>query len=436
MINKDDTQISDLINKEAKRQIEGLELIPSENYVSEAVLEAMGSIFTNKYSEGYPHKRYYGGQEFTDQLEELAIKRAQELFQTGYHVNVQPYSGSPGNLEIYFALLEFGDKVMGMSLTEGGHLTHGNPFNFSGRAYNFIGYGVGKDERIDYEKVRAIALKEKPKMIVSGATAYPRQIDFAKFGAIAKEVGAYHMADISHVAGLIAAGVHPSPFGPPAGGADAIMTTTHKTLRGPRGAVIFCKPELAEKIDKAVFPGMQGGPHMHQIAAKAVCFKEASTPKFKQYANQIIKNCQALAKELTELGHELASGGTDNHLILMKLKPGAGVFAQTALEAAGITLNKNTIPHEPASPFYPSGVRLGTPAITSRGMKEKDMTKIADWIHRSLEEISSYSLPEDKEARKEYVSKAKQEITANKKLTAIRQEVKEFASKLPVPGIK
>lgn len=426
-----DQEVAGLIENEAKRQVDGLELIPSENYVSSDVLQALGSVFTNKYSEGYPHKRYYGGQEFADKLEELAIKRAQELFKTDYHVNVQPYSGSPGNLEIYFGLLEFGDKVLGMSLSEGGHLTHGNPSNFSGRAYKFIGYGVNDDEVINYDQVCEIALRERPKMIVSGATAYPRQIDFQKFDAIAKEIGAYHMADISHVAGLIAGGVHPSPFG----FADVVMTTTHKTLRGPRGAVIFCKPELAEKIDKAVFPGMQGGPHMHQIAGKAIAFREASSQEFKNYATQVVKNSQALAKALTNKGYQLSSGGSENHLILLKLAPGAGVFAQQALEVAGITLNKNTIPKEPMSPFYPSGVRLGTPAITSRGMKEKEMEKVAEWIDRGLQEIARYKIPENKEERKEYVKKAKAELAKNEKLQKIAQEIKEFAADFPVPGI-
>lgn len=432
MMKKNDPQIAKLIDLESRRQVDGLELIPSENYVSDEVLEAMGSIFTNKYSEGYPHKRYYGGQEFTDELEELAQSRGQKLFKTNYHVNVQPYSGSPANLEVYFALLEFGDKVMGMSLSEGGHLTHGNPFNFSGRAYKFVAYGVGKDEKIDYEEVRRIAKKEKPKLIVSGATAYAREINFKKFSEIAKEVGAYHLADISHVAGLIAGGVHPSPFG----NADVIMTTTHKTLRGPRGAVIFCKEELAEKIDKAVFPGMQGGPHMHQIAAKAVCFLEASKPAFKTYAKQIIKNAQKLAESLIIRGYKLASGGTDNHLILVKLENGAGVFAQSALEVAGITVNKNTIPYEPSSPFYPSGIRLGTPAITSRGMKQKEMVKIADWIDRALQEIKNYKLPADKEKRKEYIKKFKTEIIKNKNLIKIAGEIKIFAKKFPVPAVK
>jgi len=435
-LKKSDPEIYKLILAEEKRQTNGLELIPSENYASKAVLEAQASIFTSKYSEGYPGRRYYGGQEFTDKIEELAIKRAQKLFKTNYQVNVQPYSGTPANLAIYFALLEPGDKVLGMLLTEGGHLTHGSPANFSGKMYHFIPYGVGKDERLDYEKIRRIARQEKPKMIVSGATAYPRKIDFQKIGEIAQEVGAYHLADISHLAGLIAAGIHPTPFAPPAGGADIVMTTTHKTLRGPRGAIIFSKEELAEKIDKAVFPGMQGGPHMNQIAAKAVCFAEAMKPAFKTYARQIIKNAQTLAQELTKRGCELVSGGTDNHLILMKLQPGAGVFAQEALEQAGITCNKNTIPSEPSSPFYPSGIRLGTPAVTSRGMKEKEMLKIAGWITQVLKEIQKYQLPKEKERRKEYLEKFRKEIRTNKKLQTIREEIKEFAQHFPLPGIE
>lgn len=431
MLEKSDPKTYKLIAQESDRQVDGLELIPSENYASRAVLEALSSIFTNKYSEGYPYRRYYGGQQFTDEVEELAISRAQKLFKTNYHVNVQPYSGSPANLSIYFALLCFGDKVMGMSLTEGGHLTHGSLHNFSGKAYRFLAYGVGKDEKIDYEEVRRIAKKEKPKMIVSGATAYPRKIDFGKFSQIAKEVGAYHLADISHVAGLIAAGLHPSPFGH----TDVVMTTTHKTLRGPRGAVIFCKQELADQIDKAVFPGMQGGPHMQQIAAKAVCFAEAKSRKFKDYARQIIKNAQKLAQELTKKDYKLVSGGTDNHLILVKLRHGAGIFAQEALEAAGMTVNKNTIPAEISSPFYPSGIRLGTPAVTSRGMKEKEMVKIAEWMAQALEKIEKYKLPSDKDTRKQYVKEAKKEIKADKDLKKIQKEIKKFTKRFPVPGI-
>lgn len=427
-----DKDVRSLIKKETKRQTEGLELIPSENFVSREVLEANGSVFNNKYSEGYPHKRYYGGQEFTDQLEELAIKRAQAVFNTDYHINVQPYSGSPANLEVYFALLEFGDKVLGMSLTQGGHLTHGSPVNFSGRAYKFVSYGVGADETIDYDALETIALAEKPKMIVSGATAYPRLIDFPRISQIAKKINAFHLADISHVAGLVAAGIHPTPFG----NADIVTTTTHKTLRGPRGAIICCKPELTEKIDKAVFPGMQGGPHMHQIAAKAVCFAEALTPEFRLYAKQIVKNNQALAGELIKLGHSLVSGGTDNHLILMKLKSGTGLLAQLALDAAGISVNRNTIPNEPCSPFYPSGIRLGTPAITSRGMQAGDMKKIASWINRAIVEIKKYELPTQKEKRQEYIAQTKKEIKANKNLLAIKEEIRLFALQFPLPGVR
>ena len=428
---KNDKEVQKLINGEQKRQTDGLEMIPSENYASKAVLEALGSVLTNKYSEGYPGKRYYGGQEFTDRIENLAKARAQKLFKTNYHVNCQPYSGSPANLAIYFALLLPGDKVLGMSLAEGGHLTHGSPANFSGKTYQFVPYGVGKDERIDYNMLKKMARKEKPKMIVSGATAYPRVIDFSKFGNIAKEVGAYHLADISHIAGLIVGGEHPSPFG----FADIVMTTTHKTLRGPRGAVIFCRPELADIIDKAIFPGVQGGPHMNTIAAMAVCFKEAAEPEFKKYARQIIKNAQALARELVRLGYQLVSGGTDNHLLLIKLAKGAGVFAQEALEQAGLTVNKNTIPGELSSPFYPSGIRLGTPAITSRGMKEKEMVLIASWLTRALRETEKYILPVDKEIRKDYLKKAKEELKKNKNLMEIKREIKKFTKAFPVPGI-
>jgi len=429
-----DHEVDKLIETEKRRQAESLNLIPSENFVSPAVLTALGSVLTNKYAEGYPHKRYYGGQEVTDVVEELAISRAKAAFQTDYHVNVQPYSGTPANLAIYFGLLEFGDKIMGLSLTEGGHLTHGYSKNFSGKAYKVVSYGLGADERIDYRQVRELALKEKPKLIITGATAYPRIIDFEKFSEIAKEVGAYHLADISHIAGLIIGGVHPSPFDPPAGGADVVMTTTHKTLRGPRGGVIFCQTELAEKIDAAVFPGMQGGPHMNNIAAKAVCFAEALKPEFQTYAKQIVKNCQTLAKILSAKGYNLVSGGTDNHLLIIKLKKGAGIFAQIALETAGIIVNKNTIPNEPSTPYYPSGIRLGTPAITTLGMKEKDMETIANWLDLGLKEINRYSLPENQEDRKNYLSKIKAEIAQNHELLSIKKAAQEFMKKFPPPN--
>ncbi len=406
-----DKKISRLIEQELQRQKQGLELIPSENYVSRDILAASGSILTNKYSEGYPSKRYYGGNEYVDEIEELAIKRAKKLFQTDYHVNVQPYSGSPANTAIYFGLLEFGDTVLGMKLDMGGHITHGLPIGFSGKAYHFIPYGVDREtELIDYAEIEQLATEHQPKMIVCGATAYSRIIDFERFSAIAKKHGALLMADISHIAGLVATGLHPSPFGL----ADAIMTTTHKTLRGPRSAVIFCKPEYAKAIDRAVFPGLQGGPHDHTTAAKAICFKEAMTDDFKDYAGQIIANAQTLAGQLAAKGYRVVTGGTDNHLFLMDLQSHqiSGLEAQTVLDSVHITLNKNTIPYDPNPPMKPSGVRLGTPAITSRGMKEKDMVTIAGFIDRALTQAN--------------------DPAALKKLA---QEVIGFASAFPLPGI-
>ncbi|OIO65691.1 serine hydroxymethyltransferase [Candidatus Woesearchaeota archaeon CG_4_10_14_0_2_um_filter_57_5] len=373
-----DPDLAAAIDHERDRQNDGLELIPSENFVSPAVLEALGSVMTNKYSEGYPRKRYYGGNQFIDDAEELAIARAKQLF-GAEHVNVQPYSGSPANIEVYFALLEFGDTVMGMSLDQGGHLTHGHKVNFSGRAYQFVQYGVDESShRLDYEKIRALARKTKPKLILSGATAYPRIIDFKAFAEIAEEVGAISMADISHIAGLIVGGVHQSPFPY----TDVVTTTTHKTLRGPRGAMIMCKEQFAKAIDKAVFPGMQGGPHDHVTAAKAVAFKEALRPQFKAYAAQIVKNAQALAASLVAEGLDVVTGGTDNHLILVDLSSigVTGKEAEVALDKANITCNKNMVPYDKRSPFDPSGIRLGTPAITTRGMVEEDMRDVGRYI--------------------------------------------------------
>lgn len=387
-----DPVVATIIDAEKKRQFEGLEMIPSESFPSKAVLEALGSVMNNKYSEGYPGKRYYGGNEFIDQAEQLAIERAKKLF-GAEHANVQPYSGSPANTAIYFALLNFGDKVMGMSLTQGGHLTHGHSVNFSGKAYKFAQYGVDKEtEQIDMDAIRKLAIAEQPKMIISGYTAYPRTIDFKEFADIAAEVGAYSMADISHIAGLVAGDAHPSPFP----FTDVVMTTTHKTLCGPRGAIILSKIEdplrmkyhpeskltLAQRIDKAVFPGLQGGPHNHAIAAKAVAFGEALQPSFKVFARQIVLNAKALADSLMEQGIRLVSGGTDNHLILADLtnQNVTGQQAETALDKAAITVNKNTIPYDTRSPFDPSGIRLGTPALTCRGMKEQEMKDIGLWI--------------------------------------------------------
>ncbi|MBN2454087.1 serine hydroxymethyltransferase [Candidatus Woesearchaeota archaeon] len=426
-----DPEIAKAVEGELNWERETIHLIPSDNLASRAVLEALGSVFDNRYSEGYAGKRYYGSQEFVDRAETLAIERAKKIF-GAEHVNIQCYSGSPANLAIYFALLNPGDKVLAMDLTHGGHLTHGSPVNFTGRSYNFVHYGVDREtERIDYAAVREMAIKEKPKLIVSGATAYSRQIDFKKFAAIAKEVGAMSMADISHITGLIIGGVHPSPFPE----TDVVMTTTHKTLRGPRGAMIMCKKEFAEKIDKAVFPGMQGGPHDHATAAKAVALKEAMQPEFKDYAAQIVKNARALAKGLIENGIKLVSGGTDNHLILINLTPiekGHGIFAQKALEKANITVNKNTIPYEPSTPFYPSGIRIGTPTITTRGMKEPEMAAIADMMATVIKETEKYSLPAEKAERKPYLEKFSSEISQNSKIRKVRDDVIKLSRRFPV----
>ena len=386
ILQKNDPEIYEAIRSETLRQNQGLELIPSENFVSRDVLEALGSVMTNKYSEGYPGKRYYGGNQFIDVAESLAIERAKKLF-GAEHVNVQCYSGSPGNIEIYFALLEFGDKVLGMNLAHGGHLTHGHKVNFSGRAYNFAQYGVDEEtKRLDYDIIAEIAHKEKPKLIISGATAYSRHIDFKRFAKIAEEVGAVSMADISHIAGLIIGKVHPDcfPF------TDVVMTTTHKTLRGPRGAMILCKEKYAQAIDKAVFPGMQGGPHNHVNAAKAVAFREAMQPEFKDYAAQIVKNAKALAKTLVDNGFDVVTGGTDNHLMLVDLtrRKITGKEAEAGLDKASITVNKNMVPYDARSPFDPSGIRLGTPAITTRGMKEREMEKVGQFITEALNSIN------------------------------------------------
>ena len=374
-----DSQLGEAMKKELFRQRRNLELIASENIVSPAVMAAMGSVLTNKYAEGYPGKRYYGGCEYVDVVENIAIERAKELF-GAEHVNVQPHSGAQANTAVYFALLEPGDTVLGMNLAHGGHLTHGSPVNISGKYYNFIPYGVDDHtHRIDYDKVRALALENKPKMIVAGASAYPRAIDFEKLSEIAKECGAYFMVDMAHIAGLVAAGLHQSPVPY----ADIVTTTTHKTLRGPRGGMIMCKAELAAKINKAVFPGTQGGPLMHTIAAKAVCFGEALKPEFKVYQQTIVDNAQALAKGLMERGFELVSGGTDNHLMLVDLRNFdlTGKELEKRLDEVYITANKNAIPNDPQSPFVTSGVRIGTPAVTSRGLQPADMEKIAEFIY-------------------------------------------------------
>jgi len=384
-LRKIDPLLFHLIFSEEKRQRETIDLIASENFAPEAVLEVLGSVLTNKYSEGYPGKRYYSGNVYYDEIERLAQKRALKAFdldEKKWAVNVQPYSGSPANLEIYSALLNPGDVILGMNLFSGGHLTHGHPSTFSGKIYKAIQYGINpKTEKIDYQEIENLAEKYKPKIIISGASAYPREIDFKKIGKIAKKIGAYHLTDISHIAGLILAGLHQSPFN----SADIVMTTIHKTLRGPRGAVIFSRKELSEAIDKAVFPGMQGGPHNNTIAAIALAFYLASKKEFKNYQKQIIKNAKILAESLKKRGFNLLSGGTDNHLLVINLKNIGldGFSAEKMLENAGIIANRNSLFFD-KSPYRPSGLRIGTPAITSLGMEEKEMKKISDWIYRIL----------------------------------------------------
>jgi glycine hydroxymethyltransferase len=380
-----DPAVYDSIVHEAKRQAEGLELIASENFVSLAVLQAMGSVLTNKYAEGLPGRRYYGGCEFVDVAENLARDRAKQLF-GAEHVNVQPHSGAQANMAAYFTFLDPGDKILGMNLSHGGHLTHGSPVNFSGRLFEVVSYGVREDDdRIDYDALRDLARAERPKMIIAGASAYPRTIDFETFGEIAREVDARLVVDMAHIAGLVATGHHPSPVPH----ADVTTTTTHKTLRGPRGGLILCLEEHAKGIDKSVFPFMQGGPLMHVIAAKAVSFLEALKPDFSTYSAQVIANAKALGEGLAARGFHLVSGGTDNHLLLVDLRPShdelTGKDAEEALEAAGITMNKNTVPGESRSPFVTSGLRIGTPALTTRGMKEPEMQQIAGWVAEVLE---------------------------------------------------
>ena len=373
-----DPEICEAINEELYRQQHNIELIASENIVSKAVMAAMGSVLTNKYAEGYPGKRYYGGSEKVDIVEELARKRACELF-GAEHANVQPHSGAQANMAVFFAVLKPGDTVMGMSLAHGGHLTHGSPVNMSGKQYNVVSYGVSEETgRIDYEEFRRVALENKPKLIIAGASAYSRTIDFEFMSKVAKEVGAYFMVDMAHIAGLVAAGLHPNPVPY----ADFVTTTTHKTLRGPRGGLILCKEENAKLIDKAIFPGIQGGPLMHVIAAKAVCFKEALDPSFKKYAEQVVKNAKVLADRLIENGFDIVSGGTDNHLMLVDLRPMhiTGKELEARLDEVRITCNKNAIPFDPEKPGTASGIRLGTPAVTTRGMVEEDMVEIADLI--------------------------------------------------------
>lgn len=377
-VKQQDPKVQEMIELELGRQRNKLEMIASENFVSKAVMEAQGSVLTNKYAEGYPHKRYYGGCEYVDMVEELAIERAKQLF-GAEHVNVQPHSGSQANFGVYFALLEPGDTIMGMNLSHGGHLTHGSPVNVSGKYFNIIPYGVDAETgRIDYDEMRKIAQEHKPKMIIGGGSAYSRQIDFKTMADIAHEVGAIFMVDMAHFAGLVAAGLHPNPVEY----ADIVTTTTHKTLRGPRGGMIMCKEEYAKAIDKSIFPGIQGGPLMHVIAAKAVAFGEALQPEFKEYAKQIIVNAQTLADALQQVGFTIVSGGTDTHVLLVDLRNVGltGKVAEHVLDEVGITCNKNTIPFDPESPFVTSGIRLGTPALTTRGLNAEDMKEIASII--------------------------------------------------------
>lgn len=386
-LKNEDKEICELMEKELKRQREGIELIASENFASQAVMEAMGSHLTNKYAEGYPSKRYYGGCEVVDEVEEIARNRAKELF-GAEHVNVQPHSGSQANMAVYFTILEPGDTVLGMDLSHGGHLTHGSPVNFSGKLFNFVSYGVDSEtETINYENVRELALKHKPKLIVAGASAYSRVIDFEKFKEICDEVGAYFMVDMAHIAGLVASGEHQSPVPY----ADFVTSTTHKTLRGPRGGLILCKEKYAKALDKNIFPGMQGGPLMHIIAAKAVCFKEALEPAFKTYMKNVVLNCRVLGEELVKYGFKLVSNGTDNHLILVDLtnKDITGKEAENLLDSIGITVNKNTVPNETRSPFVTSGIRIGTAAVTTRGFDVEAMKEIASIINDSIENRNS-----------------------------------------------
>ncbi len=401
-----DPIISDAIDDEVRRQSNGLELIASENFVSEAVLQAMGSVFTNKYAEGYPKKRYYGGCEFADTVEQLAIDRAKEIF-GAEHANVQPHSGAQANMAVFLASLQHGDKILGMNLSHGGHLTHGHPMNFSGINYEVSDYGVSKEtERIDYDELQKTAEEAQPKMIICGASAYPRTIDFQRIGEIARSVGAIVMADIAHIAGLVAVGLHPSPIPH----CEFVTTTTHKTLRGPRGGLILCREEFAKDVNKAVFPGVQGGPLVHIIAAKAVAFGEALQTEFKSYQQQVLTNARALADELTAQGLRLVSGGTDNHLILIDVFDGGkgitGKVAEKALDDVHITANKNTIPFDTNSPFVASGIRVGTPALTTRGMKETEMKSIGEMIASIIRE------PESEEVRMR-VKREVMELTEN-----------------------
>ena len=402
-----DPRIAELLREEARRQATGLELIPSENLVSEAVLEAMGSVFTNKYAEGYPGKRYYGGCEVTDKVEQLAIDRAKQLF-GAEHANVQSHSGTSANVSVYMAALQPGDTVLGMNLAHGGHLTHGHPLNFSGRMYKFVPYGVRKeDERIDYDDLEKLANEHKPKMIVAGASAYSRIIDFERMARIAKSVGAIFFVDMAHIAGLVAAGVHPSPIPH----ADFVSTTTHKTLRGPRGGLVMCRTAFAKELDKLTFPGIQGGPLVHTIAAKAVCLAEAMEPSFKEYQKQVVANAKAMAAAIAKRGFRVVTGGTDNHLFLIEVHSRGitGTDAEKALDRAGITVNKNSIPFDPLPPMKGGGIRLGSPSVTTRGFREAEMEQVANWVADVLEHLGDASVEQ-----------------------RVRKQVAELASRFPI----
>lgn len=429
-------KLRELIKKEEKRQQESLQMIPSENWVSEAVREASGSVLTNKYSEGYPGRRYYQGNRLIDEVENLAIERAKKLFGVP-HVNVQPYSGSPANSAVYFALADVGDTIMGLKLASGGHLTHGQPqVTFSGRYFRSAQFGLDEKGLLDYDEIERLAHKERPKVMMVGTTAYPLAFNWRRFGQIADSVGAYLCADIAHLAGLVLAGAYPDP----APYTHLITTTTHKTLRGPRGAMIMVTrkglrkdPELASKIDKAVFPGLQGGPHNHTTAALAQALYEAGRPEFKRYAQQIVKNAKALAKALKKRGFSLVAGGTECHLLVVDFRPQglSGKPIAEALEVAGIVCNYNTVPNDPLPPFYGSGIRLGTPWLTTRGMREAEMDRIADWIARVVRNVKGDELPEEPEKRGEFMKKFRSKITKDKALLGIAKEVKGFAKKFP-----
>ena len=432
-----DSEVIRLIEQESERQSNTITLIPSENYTSTAVRDALGSRLTNKYSEGYAHKRYYQGNGVIDQIEDLAIERAKKIFGVP-HVNVQPYSGSPANSAVYFALLEAGDTILGLKLSGGGHLTHGHPdITFSGKYFHSVQYDVDEQGFINTDEVQKLALDTKPKIIVVGTTAYPRIFDWKKWREIADSVGALLLADISHIAGLVVSGVHPSPVPY----VDVIMTTTHKTLRGPRGAMIMVTdkglardPDIGNKIDKAVFPGLQGGPHDNVTAGIAIALHEAAQPEYKAYGTQVILNAKILADMLIHSGLVLSTGGTENHLMVVDLqKQGVvGNIVAEALEVAGIVVNKNSVPHDPNPPFYPSGIRIGTPAVTTRGMKEKEMKQIGEWIVEVIHEVAHYKLPQTKEGRKGFLAKVKQELSGNARLLAIRKKVQALCAQFPI----